>query len=100
LLKAQKVQYSNFLLKEICDSVDSSIPFTNSTRKISKNNGITLLSSDSSEERLQLFHYPTVIGGSWQAKDEQLVAIQSKKYRQKRSLGINLHLLAIILTLF
>ncbi len=74
-LVSNKFDYSNSLLKEIHQSVDPSVPVFDSFQKISKNDGITILSLDSLEERLQLFHHPTILGGSWKNKEEKLVAI-------------------------
>jgi hypothetical protein len=41
----------------------------NSAEKIftdfSRNPGIAFLSLDASESKLQLFHHPTILGGSW-----------------------------------
>ena len=74
-LKTPKLEFSNSLLKEIRQSVDPSLPFFDSVKEISKNDGITFLSLDPSEDRLQLFHHTTVIGGSWNSKEEKIVAI-------------------------
>jgi hypothetical protein len=64
-LQSKHLEYSNTLAKEIRDSFCSSTDLTESIHEISKNEGITFLSLDASEENLQLFHHPTIIGGSW-----------------------------------
>jgi hypothetical protein len=74
-LKTPKLEFSNSLLKEIRQSVDPSLPFFDSVKEISKNDGITFLSLDPSEDRLQLFHHTTVIGGSWNSNEEKIAAI-------------------------
>lgn len=74
-LTNKKLEYSNSLLTEIRTSINPSIEFSDSLKAISKNEGITRFSLDPNEEQLQLFHHPTILGGSWQAKDEKLVAI-------------------------
>jgi hypothetical protein len=72
-LHSKDVAYSNLLLEKIRNSVEPSCPFISSVSEISKNPGITFLSLDASEEKLQLFHHATVTGGSWMDDKEKLV---------------------------
>ena len=74
-LKSKNLSYSNLLLEKICKSVDPSRPFSSSVLEISKNPGITFISLDASEEKLQLFHHVAVIGGSWTMEKEMLVGV-------------------------
>jgi hypothetical protein len=46
-----------------------------SVREISKNPGIAFISLDASEEKIQLFHHVSVLGGSWTEEKEKLVGI-------------------------
>jgi len=41
-----------------------------SVREISKNPGIAFISLDASEEKIQLFHHVSVLGGSWTEEKE------------------------------
>jgi hypothetical protein len=50
-------------------------PTRNSSTRFQKNHGISFLSIDSSETRLQLLHHPSLIGGSWISPEQQLVAV-------------------------
>jgi hypothetical protein len=72
-LKTKQASYSNFLLAKIRDSVNPPRPFLESNLEISKNPGIALLSMDASEEKLQLFHSVSIIGGSWTDNKVRLV---------------------------
>jgi len=64
-IKTKHASYSNFLLSKIRDSVNPTRPFIESISEISKNPGISFLSLDASEEKLQLFHNVSIIGGNW-----------------------------------
>jgi hypothetical protein len=70
-----KNHYSNNLLEKIRDSVNPSIPLPTSIVEISKNTGITFPSLDAIEEKLQLFHHTSVLGGSWTDNSEKVVAL-------------------------
>ncbi len=72
-LKTKQASYSNFLLAKIRESVNPSRPFLESILEISRNPGIALLSMDASEEKLQLFHSVSIIGGSWTDDKVRLV---------------------------
>lgn len=74
-LKSKNLDYTNSLLKKLQGSIEQNKNFSNSFNEISKNQGITFLSLDPSEKRLQLFHHPTVFGGNWSDPDEKLLAI-------------------------
>ncbi len=49
--------------------------FETSFKDILRNLGIAFLSLDPSEKKMQLFHHPTVFGGTWSDSDEKLIAI-------------------------
>ncbi len=63
------------MLDKIRATVDTSISFEKSFEAISKNPGVTLLSLDPTETSLQLFHHPSIVGGSWAHPVMKLVAI-------------------------
>ena len=42
--------------------------------EISENPGICFLALDPSESKLQLFHHPKVIGGSWKEPNKRMIA--------------------------
>jgi hypothetical protein len=74
-LKSKNITYSNDVLAKIRESVSITQPFLSSVRDISKNPGIAFISLDASEEKIQLFHHVSVIGGSWTEETEKLVGI-------------------------
>ncbi len=41
----------------------------------SRNHGIAFLSLDASEEKMQLLHHPTILGGSWMNEEIKLAAL-------------------------
>jgi hypothetical protein len=70
--KSPHVEYSNNFLKLTHESIGPLIKFVNSISEISKKLGVTLLALDTSGGNLQLFHYPTVLGGNWCNKSKKL----------------------------
>lgn len=74
-LKAQKFDYLNFMLQKLQSSMVTTSTFETSFKDILKNLGITFLSLDPSEKKMQLFHRPTVFGGTSSDSDEKLIAI-------------------------
>jgi len=74
-MRNQNWDFSNKLLIKLKQSISASIDFEKSFDKISKNQGLTLLSLDPTESHLQLFHYSQIIGGSWTSPDKKLVAV-------------------------
>jgi len=80
-IKTKHASYSNLLLAKIRDAMNPSRPFVESILEISKNPGIAFLSMDASEEKLQLFHNVSIIGGSWTDDKVKLVgALGSSDY--------------------
>jgi hypothetical protein len=71
----KRFELSNHHLAQIQNTVSHSTPFMTSFGTISKNQGISLLSSDPSESKLQLFHHCSTFGGSWDSPTQQLVAV-------------------------
>jgi hypothetical protein len=63
------------LIDKISQAVHPSVPIDRSFDEISKNPGVTLLSLDPSETQIQLFHHPSIIGGSWTNPETKLVAV-------------------------
>jgi len=59
---------------QLRSSIDLSADFSKCFEEIVKNPGVCFLSLDPSETRLQLFHHPTVIGGSWKDPNKRLIA--------------------------
>ena len=62
-------------MKKIRQSTNPDRPFTDSIKEISKNPGITFISLRASEEKLQLFHHVSILGGSWTDEKEILVGV-------------------------
>jgi hypothetical protein len=63
------------LIDKIKEVIHPSVPFEHSVFEISKNPGVTLLSLNPLETQLQLFHHPSVIGGSWTNPETKIVAV-------------------------
>jgi hypothetical protein len=74
-LTKKYLDLSKFHLGKIIAVGGPKTSITTSFDEISKNPGVALLSLDSSEEKLQLFHHPKVFGDSWSSSEKQLVAI-------------------------
>ncbi len=66
---------SNNHLSKISAVVGPKITIETSFEEISKNPGVSLLSLDPSESKMQLFHHPKFFGGSWSSPEKQLVAV-------------------------
>jgi hypothetical protein len=71
----KKFESSNHHLIQILSTVIPSTPSTTSFETITKNQGISLLSLDPSESKLQLSHHCSTFGGSWDSPNQQLVAV-------------------------
>ncbi len=74
-LNSTQFDYSNFALRNLRDSIAPSADFSKSFEEISKNPGISFISLDPTETKLQLFHHPTVVGGSWNNPNKKLIAV-------------------------
>jgi hypothetical protein len=74
-LDSTEFNYSNKLLSKIKEAGSAG----NTAEKIftgfSRNPGIGFLSLDASEENLQLFYHPTILGDSWMNEELKLVAL-------------------------
>jgi hypothetical protein len=74
-LDSQEFNYSN----KILDKIKIAGAACNTAEKIftdfSRNPGIGFLSLDASKEKLQLFHNPTILGGTWMNEELKLVAL-------------------------
>jgi hypothetical protein len=77
------LEASDLVLTKIKDAVSPSIPFIDSFITIPKNDGISFLSLDPSESKLQLFHDGIILGGSWTNPKKQLVTILASKNDSK-----------------
>ncbi len=74
-LESQEFNYSNKLLSKIKEAGSAGNTAEKIFTDFSRNPGIGFLSLDASEENLQLFHHPTILGGSWMDEEIKLVAL-------------------------
>jgi hypothetical protein len=74
-LDSKEYSYSNKLLTKIKTAGAAGNTAEKIFTDFSRNPGIGFLSLDASEEKLQLFHHPTILGGSWLNKELKLVAL-------------------------
>jgi hypothetical protein len=71
----KELDKSDQMLSKIKEPVSVLTDFTESFETISKNDGISFLSLDSSESEMQIFHHGTMIGGSWSDPEKHLITI-------------------------
>ena len=74
-LDSQEFNYSNKLLSQIKEAGSAGNTAEKIFTDFSHNPGIGFLSLDASEENLQLFHHPTILGSSWMDEELKLVAL-------------------------
>jgi hypothetical protein len=73
------------MLKKLKGSTEHNKNFATSFNEISKNQGITFLSLDPMEKRLQLFHHSVVFGGNCSEPEKKLLALQRLGMMQGQS---------------
>jgi hypothetical protein len=74
-LDSTEFNYSNKLLSKIKEAGSAGNTAEKIFTDFSRNPGIGFLSLDVSEEKLQLFQHPTILGGSWMNEELKLVAL-------------------------
>jgi hypothetical protein len=73
-LQSKQFNYLNDNLIQLRESIDPSANSLKNFEEISKNPGVCFLALDPSETKLQLFHHPTVICGSWKDPIKKMIA--------------------------
>jgi hypothetical protein len=74
-LSPTKFDYTNSELRHLKKSIDPDVDFSESFEAISKNQSISFLSLDPTETKLEIFHHPVVLSGSWNNPDKKLIAL-------------------------
>jgi hypothetical protein len=72
LLQSNQFDYLDNNIYQIHESIDPT--FLKNFKEISKNPDICFIALDLSETKLQLFHQPTVIEGSWKNSNKTMIA--------------------------
>jgi hypothetical protein len=73
-IKSKKFDYLNNNLVQLRETIDPASEILKNFEDVSKHPGVCFLSLDPSESKLQLFHHPTVIGGSWKEPTKRMIA--------------------------
>lgn len=74
-LSSKYINYPTNILTKIKDAGSAGNAATKIFTDFSRNPGIAFLSLDASESKLQLFHHPNILGGSWLNEELKLVAL-------------------------
>jgi hypothetical protein len=75
IINEDTLDYSDRELSNIRRIGSNSVAPNTMFFELSRNPGIGLMFLDASEDNLQVLHHPTVIGGSWQQKEQKLIAL-------------------------
>lgn len=73
-INTNQFDYLNNNIVLLRESIDPSAEFLKNFEEISKNPGVCFLALDPSKSKLQLFHHPKVIGGSWKEPNKRMIA--------------------------
>ena len=102
-IQSDKFYHLDSKIKQLKNLIEPASDISKSMDKVSKNPGICLLSLDPTESKLQLFHYTTTIGGSWDNPKKRVttfvdfnfdahpMAIVSKSIREVRAKSHSIH---------
>jgi hypothetical protein len=75
LLQSNQFDYLDNNIHQIHESIDPTSDILKNFKEISKNPGICFIALDLSKTKLQLFHHPTVIEGSWKNLNKTMIAL-------------------------